>query len=101
MNDKVSLTMDPAIPARFEAMRVDAVVELADGSELTARCEAPRGAWGSARISHDEHLDKVRDCLSRRLSDAMVDRCVELAVEIDQLGAADVAELLAIAGGLT
>ena len=98
---KVTLNMDPAIPARFEAMHVDAVVELVDGAILTAHCQGPRGAWGSERISHDEHLDKVRDCLSRRLSDAMVDRCVALAVEIDQLGAPDVAELLAIAGGLT
>ncbi|HEX4183773.1 MAG TPA: MmgE/PrpD family protein [Caulobacteraceae bacterium] len=97
---KVELTMNPAIPARFEAMHVEAHVELADGAVLSARCEAPRGAWGLPPISHDEHLDKVRDCLSRRLSGTMVDRCVALAADIDQLSGAEVGELLAIAGRL-
>jgi 2-methylcitrate dehydratase PrpD len=97
---KVELRMDPAIPARFEAMRVDASVELEDGRLLTARCERPRGAWGAEPISHDEHIEKVRDCLSRRLSDTLVERCVALATQIDDLEAKDVAELLAIAGGL-
>jgi len=97
---KVKLTMDPAIPARFEAMHVGALVELEDGSVLSAHCDGPRGAWGSARIGVEEHLGKVRDCLSRRLKDSMVDRCVALAIEIDSLDAPEVAELLAIAGDL-
>jgi aconitate decarboxylase len=95
---RVHLTMDPAIPARFEAMRVDAEVELAAGNVLTAQCRRPRGAWGSRPISGDEHLEKVRDCLSRRLSDAMVDRCLDFAVYVDSLNGSDVGELLAIAG---
>lgn len=95
---RVRLNMDPNIPARFEAMHIEAAVELADGRILTARCDRPRGAWGSSPISRDEHFDKVRDCLSRQLTDAMVDRFVALAVEIDCLTSSDVAELLAIAG---
>lgn len=55
---RVRVTMDPGIPARFEAMWVEAEVELADGNVLTARCERPRGAWGSPPISGDEHLDR-------------------------------------------
>lgn len=95
---KVQLTMDPTIPARFEAMHVTAAVELVDGSVLTARCDRPRGAWGAMPITSDEHLDKVRDCLSRRLSEVMVERCVALASNIDQLNPSEVAELLSIAG---
>ncbi len=95
---KVQVTMDPAIPARFEAMHVEAVVELANGRVLSSRCERPRGAWGAMPISHEEHLEKVRDCLSRQLTDAMVDRCVALSVNVDRLGGSEVAELLAIAG---
>jgi aconitate decarboxylase len=97
---RVTLNMDPAIPARFEAMHVDAAVELLDGRVLTAHCDGPRGAWSKPRIGRDEHLGKVRDCLSRRLSDKLVDRCIALSVEIDQLAAADVSELMAIVGGV-
>jgi 2-methylcitrate dehydratase PrpD len=95
---RVHVTMDPTIPGRFEAMRVDAEVELAAGDVLTARCEKPRGAWGAKPISVEEHLKKVRDCLSRQLTDAMVDSCVSLAVNVDRLSGSEVGELLALAG---
>jgi len=95
---RVRLTIDATILARFEAMRVEAEVEFRDGHLLTARCERPHGAWGSTPISGDEHLDKVRDCLSRRLTDAEVDRCIALAVKIDRLNGSEVSQLLAIAG---
>jgi aconitate decarboxylase len=95
---KVQLTMDPAIPARFEAMHVEAAVELEDGDVLVARCERPRGAWGSSPISDVEHLGKVRDCLSRRLTPSSVERCLGLAVNIDRLNGSEVGELLAITG---
>jgi 2-methylcitrate dehydratase PrpD len=97
---RVQLTMDRTIPARFEAMHVEAQVELADGNVLTARCGGPRGVWGSPPIGGDEHLDKIRGCLSRRLTDAEVDRCVALGVNIDRLSGAEVGELLTIAGQL-
>jgi aconitate decarboxylase len=97
---KVRITMDPAIPARFEAMHVDAKVQLANGDVLTARCERPRGAWGTAPISSDEHLGKVHDCLSRCLTTSMMDQCVTLAADIDHLDATEVAQLLAISGRL-
>jgi aconitate decarboxylase len=95
---RVRVTMDSAIPGRFEAMRVDAEVELATGNILTSRCDRPRGAWGAEPISADEHLNKVRDCLSRRLTDAKVDRCIALAINVDRLSGSEVSELLAIAG---
>lgn len=97
---KVRITMDPAIPARFEAMHVDAKVQLANGDVLTARCERPRGAWGTAPISSDEHLEKVHDCLSRCLTTSVMDQCVALAADIDHLDATEVAQLLAISGRL-
>ena len=97
---RVQLTMDPAIPARFEAMHVEAEVQLLDGNVLSARCDRPRGSWGSKPIGRTEHLDKVRDCLSRRLTDEMVERCIALALKIERLSASEVGELLAIAGRL-
>jgi aconitate decarboxylase len=98
---RVHLEMDPKIPSRFETMYVEATVELDNGQVLRTRCDRPRGAWGAPPISHDEHLSKIRDCLSRSLSDTAVERFVALAVKIDRLSGADVAELLAIAGSPT
>jgi 2-methylcitrate dehydratase PrpD len=97
---KVQITMDPAIPARFEAMHVEANVELTGGNVLTAVCEGPRGAWGSSPISNDEHLKKVRECLSRRLTESVVERCIAFAVDVDHLRSFEVSQLLAIAGQL-
>lgn len=97
---RVQITMNPAIPGRFEAMHVEAEVELLDGTVLFARCDRPRGAWGSTPIGRNEHLDKVRDCLSRRLTGGMVERCIDLAINIDRLSGSEVGKLLAIAGRL-
>ena len=59
----------PRFPARFESMHVLASVELADGRVLETRCDGPRGVWGQAPISEQEHAVKARDCLAPR-SDA-------------------------------
>ncbi len=67
MLGKVSVQMVPEIPARFDLMHVEAEVELIDGSVVQTRCDGPRGMWGQPAISDDEHLVKVRDCLSKRL----------------------------------
>ena len=62
---KVSVRMDPAIPARFDLMHVEARPSWPTASVQT-RCDGPRGMWGQPAISDDEHLVKVRDCLSPR-----------------------------------
>jgi aconitate decarboxylase len=96
--ERVDLAMDPGIPATFEAMRVDAEVELADGTVLRASCDAPRGSWRGEPVSDEEHLEKVRDCLSQRLPEAASERCLGLATRIDALGPGEVAEFLGLAG---
>ncbi|MGA3402071.1 MAG: hypothetical protein ABSC95_22890, partial [Acetobacteraceae bacterium] len=79
MLDKVSVRMVPEIPARFDLMHVEAEVELTDGSVVSTRCDGPRGMWGQPAISDDEHLVKVRDCLSKRLPSDRMERCIALA----------------------
>jgi aconitate decarboxylase len=96
--DKVSVEMVADIPARFDKMHVEAEVELADGRVLRARCDGPRGMWGTAQLSDEEHLVKVRDCLSKLLPPEKMERCIALARSIDRLGPREVVELLAIAG---
>ena len=97
MLDKVSVQMVPEIPARFDRMHVEAEVELTDGRLVRTRCDGPRGMWGQPAISDEEHLVKVRDCLSKRLSPERMERCIALARSIDTLDAAGVSELMGIA----
>ena len=100
MLEKVSVRMVPEIPARFDLMHVEAEVELTDGRVIGTRCDGPRGMWGRPAISDDEHLVKVRDCLSKRLPEAKMERCITLARAIDTLDAGQVTELLEIASGV-
>lgn len=96
---KISVQMDPAIPARFEKMHVEVEVTLSDGRTLRARCNGPRGIWGGDPVTPEEHLVKVRDCLSVRFASDEIERCVALAGRIEQLEANEVAALLALVGG--
>lgn len=101
MLDKVSVEMVARIPARFDLMHVEAEAELTDGSMVQTRCDGPKGMWGQPAISDEEHLVKVRDCLSKRLSPDRMERCIALARTIDTLDAAGVSELLSIASLLS
>ena len=91
------MDLSPDIPARFDRMHVEASVTLADGQVLHTRCNGPRGVWGTPPISDDEHLVKVRDCLSRRLPDEKADALIALARQVETLDAAGVRRLLQLA----
>jgi 2-methylcitrate dehydratase PrpD len=93
---KVTVEMDPAIPARFEEMHVDMAVTLEDGRTLQTRCKGPRGVWGGPPVPPEEHLVKVRDCLSVGLGPAQVEQCIALGSDIDRLDARGVATLLSL-----
>jgi aconitate decarboxylase len=95
--DKVHINMSPDIPARFDKMWVEASVEMEDGSVLHTRCDGPKGVWGSPPISEDEHLVKIRDCLSRRLPEARAEALIGLARRVETLGPAGVREMLRLA----
>lgn len=41
----IELRQDAAIPARFDAMHVEVAVTLADGRQISRRCDAPMGSW--------------------------------------------------------
>jgi 2-methylcitrate dehydratase PrpD len=90
MLGKVSVQMVPEIPARFDIMHVEAEVESTDGSVVQTRCDGPRGMWGQPAISDDEHLVKIRDCLSKRLPADRMERCIALAHTVDTLDTASV-----------
>ncbi|MCP5150447.1 MAG: MmgE/PrpD family protein [Ectothiorhodospiraceae bacterium] len=94
--DKITVDMRADIPGRFEEMYVDMEVELDDGTTLSTRCHGPRGKWGLAPITVDEHLVKVRDCLGLRLSSRDVERVIELGSNLTRLGNAELREVMAI-----
>ncbi|MCG8543828.1 MAG: MmgE/PrpD family protein, partial [Alphaproteobacteria bacterium] len=96
MLDKVELEMRDDIPGRFEELYVLLEVELDDGTVLQTRCDGPRGKWGTPPITVEEHLVKVRDCLSTRLSERDRERLIDLGSHFDELTAADIAEVMAI-----
>jgi 2-methylcitrate dehydratase PrpD len=95
---KFEVSLDPAMPGRFEDMHVLLRVELDGGHVLETRCDGPRGKWGTPPISEAEHLVKVRDCLATRLEPAAVEGVIGLARQIDNLDAAGVRQLMQLAG---
>jgi 2-methylcitrate dehydratase PrpD len=98
--DKITVTMSPDITTEFNAGRhVDLEIRLADGNVVCERCERPRGSWGAPPISDDEHVAKVRDCLSGSLSPPAIDECIELSSRFDRLEADGVRRLLSLARG--
>jgi len=96
MLDKVELDMTHDIPGFFEEMYVEMEVELDDGSVVKTTCDGPRGKWGKPPISIDEHLVKVRDCLSTRLNESDRERLIELGSNFEALSSDDIAEVMNI-----
>ena len=94
--DKVELNMTEKIPCFFEEMYVDMEVELDDGSVVSTRCDGPRGKWCKPPISIDEHLVKVRDCLSTRLSERDQERVIELGSNFEALSSDEIGEVMNI-----
>ena len=96
MLGRITVDMRDDIPARFDQMHVETTVRRKDGTRVTARCDGPRGKWGSPPIPDADHLAKVRDCLAVRLDDTAAGEVVALAGRIDDLDAGDVARLMAL-----
>lgn len=96
---KVKLATDKTIPARFDRMHVEATVEMDDGRVLRARCNGPRGHWGTPPLGADEHLVKVRDCLATAgLSTDEAEHVIAAASKVETLDAAGIAALIAVVG---
>jgi aconitate decarboxylase len=92
--NKIAIDMSPDIPARFDKMWVEAAVTMRDGRVLHTRCNGPRGIWGSPPISDEDHLVKVRDCLSRRLPPERAERLIGLARRAETLTPVELRALL-------
>ncbi len=95
--NKIEMNMTREIPARFDQMWIEADVEMQDGTKLHTRCNGPKGIWGTPPISAEDHLVKVRDCLSRRLPHDAAEKLIALALRVDELDPAGVREMVSLA----
>ncbi len=96
--DRITMTMSPDIPARFDRMWLEAEVELTDGRVLRTRCDGPPGIWGAPPISEDDHLVKVRDCLSRKLPADRAEALIGMARGVETLDAGGVRAMIGLVG---
>jgi aconitate decarboxylase len=96
---KIQVELSRDIPSIYTDGRyLDLEVEMNDGTIIATRCERPRGSWGAAPITEDEHHGKARDCLATWLDPQSVDRFIEAADRIEELDAGEVSALLDLAG---
>lgn len=95
---KIEVKLSRDIPSIYTAGRyLDLEVTLADGSAVRTRCERPRGSWGAAPITEEEHHAKARDCLATFLSPDAVAASVVRCDAIDSLDPSGVRALLRLA----
>ena len=99
MLDKIDVEMRDDITGNFDEMYVIAEATLDDGSTVTARCDGPRGKWGTPPIPEEDHLVKVRDCLSLKYDAETSERIIHLAGRYDELSAEDISSLMALLAG--
>lgn len=92
---KTTVRLSQDIPSIYTAGRyLDLTVTLASGEVVRTRCERPRGSWGSAPITHEEHLAKARDCFGVYLSPEASQSLIEACSGIETLDSRGVSALL-------
>src|SRR6266850_2406923 len=92
---KTRVRMDPTIPANFDEMRTIVSVQMRDGKEYSVRCDRPRGIWGNP-LSRDERLTKVRQCASRVLPAAGIERLITMVEDLEHASIQDVSALIGL-----
>jgi len=96
MLDMIDVEMRDDITGNFDEMYVIAEATLDDGSTVTARCDGPRGKWGTPPIPEEDHLVKVRDCLALKYDTQTTERIIELGGRFDELSADDICKLMGL-----
>ena len=95
---KIETELSRDISSIYTAGRyLDLEIELENGEIISERCERPRGAWGSAKITNEEHLDKVRYCLATYMGPDAIESCIRLCGQIDSQDGQGVRKLLRLA----
>lgn len=99
MLGRIKVEMRDDITGNFDEMYVLAEATLTDGTTVSTRCDGPRGKWGTPPIPEEDHLVKVRDCLSLKYNDETREKIISLASEFDELSADQIVELMTLLSG--
>lgn len=94
---KIELTQSENIPGEFIRMHVEIEVETHDGSICRTECRKPKGFWG-VPIKPEEHLKKMRDCMSRVLTEDEIGECQRMIAQLEQLDTAGVRKVVELVG---
>ena len=92
---KTPLHMDPKIPSNFDEMWITVSVQIQDGKAYSVRCDRPRGIWGNP-LSREERLTKVRQCAARVLSDADIEKLIEMVENLEHASSQDILALVGL-----
>lgn len=95
---KITLSMPPEMPSLYNTGRyTEVVVHFRDREPISARCSNPRGSWGAAPILPEEHVVKVRTCLSTSLAPGDIAEVLDLAARVETLDGPALRRLVRIA----
>lgn len=90
---RVRLSQTDGIPGALDRMHVALEVELAGGERLSSACHCLRGAWGDP-IPFEDHMIKLRDCLTRTLDDRAIEILVDGVQRLEELDSAELSGLM-------
>ena len=99
MLERIDVEMHDDIPGDFDRMHVVAEATLSDGSTVSAKCNGPRGKWGTPPIPEEDHLVKVRDCLALKYGEPEREEIIGLARRFDELTPERISKLMALLAG--
>ena len=94
MLKKITLTQDASIPNDLHDMRIEITAETADGATHHVVCKGPKGTWGIPPLQDDDHLVKLRDCFSRAMPNAQMEKLLARLDRIEKLNADGVCEVV-------
>jgi 2-methylcitrate dehydratase PrpD len=88
---RVTLRIDDAIPADFDAMHAVVTVGLKNGSHYSKKVEKLSG-WIGFSLTREQRLKKFHSCATRVLSKSAAEHVVELIEKLEQLS--DIREVM-------
>lgn len=94
--DKISLDIDPNIPAAAYERWFALDVTLKNGDTVNVRIDKPLGHYHREPVTPERHRIKIHDCLSRVLSAEAEEEFVSLAGRLHELSTQEVARLLEV-----
>ena len=89
-----ALTQDESIPNDLHDMRIELTAEMDDGATHHVVCKGPKGTWGMAPLTDDDHAVKLRDCFNRAMPSAQVEKLLASLNRIEKLSADGVRDIV-------